>query len=138
MHEITTHEVDNVVNFFTSNNLVNNTEKDAILYNSSGRGDLIKIEDIGGKSIQSTYSEKLLGLHINSNFEWSTHIDKISIELKQRIGLLRRIRKRIPRNKHNIHTYCILTIIRHSRIEDSLTGSRTSLLQLGVLNRARD
>ena len=30
---------------------------------------------------------------------WSTHIDKLSIELKKRIGLLRRIRMRIPREK---------------------------------------
>ena len=48
----------------------------------------VSIENIGGKSIQYSHSEKLLGLHINSNFEWSTHIDKISIELKKRIGLL--------------------------------------------------
>ena len=47
----------------------------------------------------STSSEKLLGLHINSDFEWSTHVEKISIELKKRIGLLRRIRNRIPKDK---------------------------------------
>ena len=47
----------------------------------------------------STYSEKLLGLHINADFGWSTHIDQLSIELKKRIGLLRRIRKRVPKEK---------------------------------------
>jgi hypothetical protein len=46
-----------------------------------------------------TYSEKLLGLHINADFVWSTHIDKLSIELKKRIGLLRRIKKRVPKEK---------------------------------------
>jgi hypothetical protein len=36
---------------------------------------------------------------INSDFEWSTHVEKISIELKKRIGLLRRIKNRLPKNK---------------------------------------
>ena len=88
-----------VIDFFGSNNLVNNSEKAAILYNSRGRGDLITIDNIEGNSVQSTHSEKLLGLHINSDFEWSTHIDKISIKLKKRIGLLRRIRNRVPKDK---------------------------------------
>ena len=57
------------------------------------------MDNTGGEQLESTFPEKLLGLHINSNFEWCTHVDKISIELKKRIGLLRRIRNRIPKNK---------------------------------------
>ena len=37
--------------------------------------------------------------HINADFGWSTHIDQLSIELKKRVGLLRRIRKRVPKEK---------------------------------------
>jgi hypothetical protein len=40
-----------------------------------------------------------LGLHINADFGWSTHVDQLSIELKKRIGLLRRIKKRVPKEK---------------------------------------
>ena len=40
-----------------------------------------------------------MGLHINSDFQWNTHIDKISVELKKRIRLLKRIKNRVPRNK---------------------------------------
>ena len=40
-----------------------------------------------------------MGIHINSNFDWSTHIDKIRIELKKRSGILRRIENRVPKNK---------------------------------------
>ena len=36
---------------------------------------------------------------MNSDFNWTTHIDKISVELKKRIGLLKRIKNRVPRNK---------------------------------------
>ena len=36
--EITTKEANKVINFFGSNNLVNNPEKAAVLYNSKGMG----------------------------------------------------------------------------------------------------
>ena len=51
------------------------------------------------ETIISVYYSILLLLHINADFGWSTHIDQLSIELKKRIGLLRRIRKRVPREK---------------------------------------
>ena len=89
--EITQKEANSVIDFFHSNNLVNNPDKAAILYNSKGTGSEIIVENIGKENLKSSYSEKLLGLHINSDFGWNTHVEKISIELKQRIGLLKRI-----------------------------------------------
>ena len=62
----------------------------------------ITLENIGGENINSTETEKLLGLHLNSGFGWKTHVDKISVELKKRIGLLRRIRNRVPKDKLGI------------------------------------
>ena len=97
--ETTRKEANNVIKFFQCNNLVNNTDKAALLYNCKGKGKVTTFENIDGENLESTHSEKLLGLHINSDFEWSTHVDKISIELKKRIGLLRRVRKRVPRDK---------------------------------------
>ena len=97
--EITEQEANNIIAFFESNNLVNNPDKASLLYKSRGKGDNISIENIGGIELKSTNTEKLLGLHINSNFEWSTHVEKVSIELKKRIGLLVRIKNRLPRNK---------------------------------------
>ena len=47
----------------------------------------------------ATYSEKLLGLHINSDLEWTTHVEKLSVGLKKRIGILARIKQRMPKNK---------------------------------------
>ena len=38
-------------------------------------------------------------VHINSDFTWNVHVEKVAIELKKRIGLLRRIRNRIPKAK---------------------------------------
>ena len=100
--QIAKREANNVIDFFENNNLVNNADKAAILYNSGGKGDSITVEGIGGESISSTESEKLLGLHINSSFEWKTHIEKMVIKLKQRVGIIKRIKKRIPKDKLNI------------------------------------
>ena len=95
-------EANSVINFFNSNGLVNNADKAAVLYNSKGKSEVVTIENVGGENISSTYSEKLLGLHINSDFLWTTHVDRLSIELKKRTGLLRRIRNRVPKEKINM------------------------------------
>ena len=63
--KITSKEANSVVKFFASNDLVNNAEKAAALYNENGKGECIKIDNIGGENIQSSFSEKLLGLHLS-------------------------------------------------------------------------
>ena len=81
--KVTLKEANSVIKFFANNHLVNNAEKAAVLYNHKGKGDKITVKNIGGENIESSFSEKLLGLHINSDFEWSTHVEKISTELRQ-------------------------------------------------------
>ena len=71
--------------------MVNNSDKAALLYNSEGTGSSVTVEDVGGFALKSKNTEKLLGLNINSNFEWDTHVEKISIELRKRTGLIKRI-----------------------------------------------
>merc|ERR1711971_1313977 len=88
--ETASSEANCVINFFRSNGLV---------YNGKGKSEIITVENVGGEDLVSTHSEKLLGLHINADFGWSTHIDYLSIELKKRIGVLRRIKKRVPKEK---------------------------------------
>ena len=95
-------EANSVISFFNSNGLVNNADKAAVLYNSKGKSEDITIENVGGENLASTYSEKLLGLHINADFQWTTHVDNLSIELKKRTGILRRIRNRVPKEKINM------------------------------------
>ena len=97
--DITTKDANGIMTFFGCNHFVNNANKAALMYNSKGKGQEITLQDIGGEQLKSTNKEKLLGLHINSDFTWSTHIDEISKELRHKIGLLKRIKKRIPKNK---------------------------------------
>ena len=92
-------EANGIIEFFTANDLVNNADKAALIYNSKGTGKRIEIEDIGGEvltSLSGKETEKLLGLHINANLDWKQHVDKISAELMKRLGLLKRIKKRVP------------------------------------------
>ena len=44
-------------------------------------------------------SEKLLGLNIASDFNWKTHCEKFASQLYQRVGMLGRMRFRLPVDK---------------------------------------
>ena len=95
----TKEESSGIIDFFGSNHFVNNANKAALVYNSKGKGEEITIDDIGGVELQSSKSERLLGLYINSDLNWDTHIFELSKILRQRIGKLKRIKKKVPKNK---------------------------------------
>ena len=43
--------------------------------------------------------EKLLGLQVSSSLDWKTHIHHLCSTLKQRLGMLKRIQQRLPREE---------------------------------------
>ena len=99
---MTTREANNIMDFFSANDLVNNAGKACVIYNSKGKGDVVTLEDIGGKkltSLEEHKSEKLLGIQVSNEFNWKLHVDQLITELNKRIGLMRRIRNRLPRRK---------------------------------------
>ena len=55
--------------------------------------------EVGGEVLETAASEKLLGLTVNSDLNWTTHVDKLSTTLKQRLGFLRRIKYKVNSNK---------------------------------------
>ena len=88
--------------FFTANDLVSNADKTCVIYNAKGKGEEITLENIGGKKVNSLKedkSEKLLGMQVSNEFNWKLHVDQLICELNKRIGLMRRIRNRVPRGK---------------------------------------
>ena len=97
----TKEEADKIISFFQSVQLKNNPDKAALIYNSKGKEKKITIE-VGGEKLETTRSEKLLGLTINSDLNWSSHVDKLCSNLKQRLGLLRRIKHKINSQKLQI------------------------------------
>ena len=98
-----------MVSFFKGINLVSNATKASILYNSKGKSETITIENIGGATLTSKHSEKLLGLNMAASLTWDTHIDKLSLNLKQKLGMLKRIRHKVGRHKLQIIGEAIFT-----------------------------
>ena len=100
--KMTTEEANNIINFFSANDLKNNPDKSCVIYNSKGHGELITLENVGGEkltSLEEGKSEKLLGLHISREFNWKIHVDKLASDLNKKLALIRRMRSRIPRKK---------------------------------------
>ena len=46
--EMTRNEANNVIDFFTANDLKNNAKKSCVVYNSRGQGKTLTLEDVGG------------------------------------------------------------------------------------------
>ena len=109
LEEVTKKESDAVLDFFSGVNLVNNADKACLLYNSRGTGGEITMANIGGDRVESKESEKLLGLLVSSKFTWKLHIDKLCITLRQRLGLLKRIKCKVPKDKLQIIAEAIFT-----------------------------
>ena len=53
--------------------------------------------------------EKLLGMEVSSDLDWKAHISKLCSVLKQRMGLLRRIKNKISKEKLQIVAEAIFT-----------------------------
>ena len=66
--ETATIKANSVIDFFSSNGLVNNADKAAVLYNFKGKEQVFTVENVGVENLASTNSDKLLGLHVNSDF----------------------------------------------------------------------
>ena len=96
--ENTKEEADNIIAFFNSVQLKNNPDKAALIYNSKGKEKKIEME-VGGEVLKTAESEKLLGLHVNSDLNWNKHVSKLCTTLKQRLGMLRRIKYKVHSHK---------------------------------------
>ena len=56
-------------------------------------------------------SEKLLGIHVSSSMNWKTHISKLQTKLHQRLGILRRLKNKVPNSKLKIIAEAIFTSV---------------------------
>ena len=82
-------ESSEVLAFFSGVNLVNNPDKAALLQNSKRKHNSIEIE-IGGEKLVSGETEKLLGMYVSSDLDWTVHVDMVCKALKQRLGILKK------------------------------------------------
>ena len=103
-------EAQAVVDHFSANNLVNNANKAALLYNNRGKAETICMS-IAGENLESKESEKLLGVQMSSDLSWKCHIDHICSKMNQRLGILRRLKNKVPQEKLRIIAGAIFTSV---------------------------
>ena len=103
-------EAQAVVDHFSANNLVNNANKAALLYNNKGTAETICMQ-IAGEQLTSKESEKLLGIQVSSDMKWKCHIDHVCSKMNQRLGILRRLKNKVPHEKLIIVAGAIFTSV---------------------------
>ena len=99
-----------VVEHFSVNNLVNNADKAALLFNNKGKAETITMK-IAGEELTSVDKEKLLGIKVASNLGWKKHIEYISGKMNQRLSILRRLKNKVPQEKLSIIANAIFTSV---------------------------
>ena len=96
--------------YFSANNLVNNKDKAALLYNNKRKAETITME-VAGESITAKSCEKLLGIQVSSSMDWKIHMSKLQIKMNQRLGLLRRLKNKVPHTKLKIIAEALFTSV---------------------------
>ena len=92
-----------IVDWVASNKLpINEGKTKAMLI--TGKRLLSKVNEemtltIKGTELELVPSAKLLGLEIDSELSFTSHVEKLCKKLSQRIGVLKKIRSAYPRNK---------------------------------------
>lgn len=92
-------ESKNILNFMSSNGLVANPSKTGLqifrpVHQKKGNISL----EIGGARVHEANEEKLLGVTIENNLKWHSHVQKVQATLNQRVALLRRLKQWLPSN----------------------------------------
>ena len=82
----------------SSNLLVVNPSKTGYLANFEGRMVESQIT-VGGDTISSSETQKLLGLTMASSLSWTPHLQTLKKSLHQRLFILRRLRESLPKKQ---------------------------------------
>jgi len=86
-----------------------NPDKCEVLRVTNKRAPLVCDYTIHGQKLQSTDAAKYLGLNIQSNLKWNTHIDSVCKRANSTIAFLQRNIKRCPTN---IKAQCYIQLVR--------------------------
>ena len=80
--------------------MANQTKTELLILNEKNQADgiLQKIR-VGSTHIEGTDSTKLLGIFINDKQDWTNHYKSLRNALSQRLFIIRRIQRLIPKGK---------------------------------------
>ena len=91
-------EARNIIAYMSANKLAANDDKTHLMViRRNGKGDDLVIT-VGENEIKETPNEKLLGMWVQNDLGWSTHLKKLERNLRHRLFNLRRLAEHIPRS----------------------------------------
>ncbi len=82
-----------VLLFMQASMLSANPSKTKFLMFGRAKEDPLKVGEV---MIQESKEEVLLGITFNKSLTWSSHVNSLKMELKKRIGILRRMSFELP------------------------------------------
>ena len=91
-------EAKNIITYMSANKLAANDDKTHLMViRRTGKDDDLVIT-VGKNKIKETPNEKLLGMWVQNDLGWSTHLKKLERNLRHRLFNLRRLAEHIPRS----------------------------------------
>ncbi len=84
-----------VLSFMKASKLAANASKTKFVFFSRRREDPLRVGEV---EVEESCGEELLGLTVCKSLSWKMHIDKVEVELRKRVGILRRLAWKLPRS----------------------------------------
>ena len=91
----------NILEFMASNGLVANQSKTEFLLLNEKENDPVGLKEVkvGNTMVQRTNETRLLGVIIEDSQEWSSQVKKLKSSLNQRLFVIRRVARQLPKHK---------------------------------------
>ena len=109
--------LDQVATWFGSWALTVNPQKSALMVFTTRRSVPAVNVSLSGDSIQQVTTHKHLGLTLDCHLSWSQHTSAILSKVSRKIGLLRRVRRRLPALViQSFYTTCIRPTLEYASV----------------------
>ena len=84
-----------LLSFMAASGMAANKEKTKFIMFGKKGGTVM---DVDGFKLEETEGEALLGVKISKSLGWKIHVEELESELKKRIGLLNRLKNKLPKH----------------------------------------
>ena len=92
-------ELCKVSNWITANKLQLNYEKTHMMVFNSGKKDISKLNIlIDGHAVKTVSTTKFLGVSIDDDLKWKTHVNEILLKISKTIGVMGKLRHCLPKS----------------------------------------
>ena len=91
-------KVNNLLNYMAVNRLSANDDKTKILVMKHGNVEDELIFSIGNFEVKESIDEKLLGMWVSNNLQWSKHLEELEDDLSFRLYTIRKLEQSFPKS----------------------------------------